>query len=128
MSGAGGFLYVPDVAVWQPPAGRVIRISAQLRTKRAVLGAFRKQLEFPDYFGWNWDALNDVLQGRERAGRAILIHDGIPFTSASTRSRRIYLEILAGLTNGNRADCDPWTIVFPENCREEIGRLLLNDS
>ncbi len=37
---------------------------AQVRTKEALLAALAKRLEFPEWFGDNWDALNDVLAER----------------------------------------------------------------
>jgi len=37
---------------------------AGVRTKEALLAALAERLEFPEWFGANWDALNDVLAER----------------------------------------------------------------
>jgi hypothetical protein len=37
---------------------------AGVRSKEALLGTLARRLEFPEWFGGNWDALNDVLAER----------------------------------------------------------------
>jgi RNAse (barnase) inhibitor barstar len=37
---------------------------AGVRTKEALLATLAERLEFPEWFGANWDALNDVLAER----------------------------------------------------------------
>lgn len=56
-----------------------------------VLGAI---FSFPDYFGFNWDALSDCLRDFnwiEKKG-IVLVHNEIP--ELDDQSLRIYLEIL----------------------------------
>lgn len=125
------FVYVPDPETWPPPAGRVVRISRQLRTKRAVLGVFRKEFQLPEYFGWNWDALLDGLRDlpdQGPYGSITLIHDGLPFGPDSTRSRRTYLELLHALVAESEVGGLRWTIVFPNRVRAEVERATADEA
>lgn len=38
-----------------------IVVPSNLNTAREVFELFNRELSFPDYFGWNWDALYDLL-------------------------------------------------------------------
>ncbi len=125
MIDASRFVFVPNVTDWTPPPGLVVRVSSRLRGKRALFGVLRKQLKFPDYFGGNWDALHDCLQDLSWLGpvdRVILIHDGLPFGPAATRSRGIYLQLLQGLVTGESPTGPRWTIVFPQAAYAQIER------
>ena len=117
------WLFVPDVKNWLPASGRVIWISRQIRTKRALIGTLRRRLPLPSCYGENWDALRDALLGLNRAdlnGGVALVHDGLPFSTNSARNLTNYLAILTDVLESSTADGLPWQIVFPESCREEL--------
>ncbi len=66
---AGVFVRPGDVAALDAAAERagLTRWTVDLagvRTKEALLAALAERLEFPEWFGANWDALNDVLAER----------------------------------------------------------------
>jgi RNAse (barnase) inhibitor barstar len=66
---AGVFARPPDAAALDAAAERagLARWTvdlARVRTKEALLAALAERLEFPEWFGDNWDALNDVLAER----------------------------------------------------------------
>jgi RNAse (barnase) inhibitor barstar len=44
-----------------PPVGAARVDGAACRTKQAMLVEWARALDFPDYFGHNWDALSDVI-------------------------------------------------------------------
>jgi hypothetical protein len=112
-----GFLFVPDVAAWSPPAGLVIPISKSIRRKWGLFGALRHHFRFPAHFGWNWDALNDCLHDLSWLDPQIrhisVVHDGVPFTADSTILREAYLSLLHGLVTENHPENPRWTVVFP---------------
>ena len=66
---AGVFVRPADAAALDAAAERagLTRWTVDLvgvRTKEALLGTLAERLEFPEWFGSNWDALNDVLAER----------------------------------------------------------------
>ncbi len=66
---AGVFVRPPDAGALDAAAERagLTRWTVDLagvRTKEALLAALAGRLEFPEWFGANWDALNDVLAER----------------------------------------------------------------
>jgi len=66
---AGVFVRPPDAAALDAAAERagLTRWTVDLggvRTKDALLATLAERLEFPEWFGGNWDALNDVLAER----------------------------------------------------------------
>lgn len=125
MTPDSALVFVPDVLVWQAPANTfVVRVSSRIRTRRELFGVLRRHLRFPDYFGGNWDALNDVLHDLSwwpEGQRFALLHDGIPFTEHSRRSRTSYLRVIEGLIESDDSGAPArWTIVFPTNVRPVI--------
>ena len=66
---AGVFVRPADAAALDAAAERagLTRWTVDLvgvRTKEALLATLAERLEFPEWFGSNWDALNDVLAER----------------------------------------------------------------
>ena len=45
------------------PASHLVRIGSGLRRKRELFACYDRALRLPDYFGWNWDALEEFLPG-----------------------------------------------------------------
>ncbi|RUP21055.1 hypothetical protein BC936DRAFT_139218 [Jimgerdemannia flammicorona] len=52
------------LSVLQPlfPTARIAIVPANISSKEDLLGTLAKELEFPSYFGRNWDALVDCLR------------------------------------------------------------------
>jgi hypothetical protein len=99
----------------------VVRIPAGIRSKQKLLSVLADKLQFPGYFGWNWDALEELLQDLSwlPEGRPVLmVHEDLPF-GARGEHRGTYLSILAGLarhSGGRRVRA-----IFPESAEAEIG-------
>jgi len=61
-----GVYRLPETAAWAPQVAAtecaVWRVDvAKVRSKRSLLAALAKALDLPDWFGHNWDALQDCL-------------------------------------------------------------------
>lgn len=118
------FLFTDDLSPHGP--GRlVMRVPPKIRDKRAVLACYAEGLRFPDYFGWNWDALEDCL--RDLAWIAedeiTIVHADRPLKEVP-HDEAIYREILKravrdGQKNGRRR----LTVVFPVILRNEMAGL-----
>jgi hypothetical protein len=75
---------------------RVVRVPRGLRSKEKLLGVFAARLEFPTYFGGNWDAFEECLGDLAwlPPGEPIVVcHEDLPFGDGPLR--HTYLEILA---------------------------------
>ena len=92
----------------------------RLESKTALLEFLKEALRFPDYFGYNWDALNDCLADvAEGAEKFALVHHDLPLES-EPEEQRTYLEILgrAALAT-ERLD-----VVFPDALRARISEIV----
>lgn len=74
---------------------RIVRIPRGLRSKEKLLGVYAERLEFPDYFGWNWDAFEELLRDLSwlpQDQAVAVVHEDLPFSEGP--NRQTYLEIL----------------------------------
>ncbi len=121
-----GFLYLREGAVLDDKAwDRVVRLPRGLRRKREVLAALAGALSFPDYFGSNWDALEECLTDLswlpER--RILIVHGDIPPERA--RHRATYLEVLRDAVKSWRKDEQHTLgVAFPDQAQRTVESLL----
>jgi hypothetical protein len=71
------------------------RVPAGITTKAGLMNALDGELQFPDYFGCNWDALAECIQDLSwlSDGNVALVHEDVPLEN-DRRSLAIYLSIL----------------------------------
>ena len=84
-----------DVPKLAASGARIVRIPRGLRSKQKLLGVYADRLEFPGYFGWNWDALEECLRDLSwlPPGQAIVVvQEDLPFGDGE--NRQTYLDIL----------------------------------
>ena len=91
-----------------PPTGLVLKIikGRHCKTPASLFAEFARALKFPDYFGHNWDALEECLTDLEwlpAKGYILLITDAAHVLSNDEEEYETFLEILrdAGETWGN---------------------------
>ena len=91
-----------------PPTGLVRKIikGRHCKTPAHLFAEFARALEFPDYFGHNWDALEECLTDLEwlpAKGYILLITDAAHVLSNDEAEYETFLEILgdAGEAWGN---------------------------
>jgi len=105
-------------------AGRVVFIPERIHARHRLLEILARGLDFPDYFGWNWDALEECLCDLSWIGDVrpvVLLHADIPFAQDAD-ARGIYLDILKQSVACFASTGQPpgLVAVFPVNCRREI--------
>jgi hypothetical protein len=98
-----------------------IDVPAGLKTKAELFAFLKRAIPLPDYFGHNWDALEEcLLDLREGDGaKVVLIHEDIPLHGAPTE-QRTYLEILAKAARHSKR----LVVIFPEDSRTQVEAVL----
>lgn len=95
-------------ALVHPPTGFALRVikGAKCQTTDGLLRECARALDFPDYFGHNWDALEECLADLEwlpAKGYILLITDAAQVLPAAEDEYETFLEVLrdAGEAWGN---------------------------
>ncbi len=117
-----------DSAASQSPPPLVVSLPAGLRSKRKLLAQYAGQLSLPDYFGWNWDALDECLRDLSwlEANRPVIIaHAGLPF-HGHRHTRQTYLELLQGAVQFWVSGPQPHRlrVIFPSRAESTIHRMI----
>jgi RNAse (barnase) inhibitor barstar len=73
----------------------VVRIPLGVTRKEDLLRCIAAKLKFPDYFGFNWDALDECLADLSwlQTREVYIWHDDIPLSGEPDEARR-YLRVL----------------------------------
>ena len=87
-------------ALVKTPPGFAVRTiqGKKCRTPSTLFGEFARALDFPDYFGHNWDALEECLADFEwlpAKGYILLIHDADAVLPEDEEEYETLLEILS---------------------------------
>jgi RNAse (barnase) inhibitor barstar len=73
----------------------VIHIKRNIDSKSELFESFSSQLQFPAYFGQNWDAFYDCLCDLTRLHKTkfLILHEDLPFRERA-EERKIYIDLL----------------------------------
>lgn len=99
----------------------VVRIP-YVGSKKDLLVKLKEQLSFP-YFGYNWDALDEVLCDLEWIinKRIVLFHEKTP--SLSEDDLKIYLDILQNAVSVHRErGVQELIVAFPEEDKDVLSK------
>jgi RNAse (barnase) inhibitor barstar len=103
----------------------VARLPENLANKEELLQALYEQLQFPGYFGFNWDALSDCLRDFHwlASRTVVLMHADLP--RLTPHDCRTYLAILAeAVDSWKREEEHEFRVVFPTVARAEAAAVL----
>jgi hypothetical protein len=101
-----------------------------LTTKKTLLEAYASVFKFPDYFGFNWDALDEVLSDFswiKDKNRILIYHIDIPLLD--DKDTRILLEILNDrIYDSSTSPIEGFkrsvAVVFPEEYKNKVKKIL----
>ena len=103
-----------------------IRIPRRVSSKAGLLTLLKDGLHFPDYFGANWDALEECIRDLTwlASKQVVISHADVPL-SEDRRASSIYLSILADAAEyWDRQEEHDLYPVFPREFEDEIEDLL----
>ncbi len=104
----------------------ILRLSEGIRDKASLLSHYAKAGHFPDYFGHNWDALNDCLRDLSwiQQKRIVIVHRDLPL-SGNENELLVYLDILQdALRNWDSNEQHKLLVIFPPEAKATTTRLL----
>lgn len=107
---------------------KIVIINKSIRQKNELFHLYSLELNFPSYFGNNWDALYDCLIDLSwiKNRTIFIIHEDIPLKSISIEQKK-YIELLCDLiTSWQGSEIHNLNVYFPEKCKKEIEGLLVN--
>lgn len=105
-----------------PTVATVAKLPVGLDGKDELLDALARSLGFPDYFGHNWDALEECLMDLDwlPEGAVAIVHQDLPLSSTPA-DQELYLEILAQAEMKWPAEGRELVLVFPPNVRKRVS-------
>jgi hypothetical protein len=115
--GAAEFEFVSDLTGFRAPGWLIVRLAGRLQRKHDLLRAVATGLNFPHYFGGNWDALEECLRDLswlDVGEGVIFVHEQVPL--ADRDQRRTYFEILRNSQTTGRTRL---RVVLPASTRTE---------
>ncbi len=104
-----------------PSEAHCIQVPAGLETKADLFAFLSRSIPLPDYFGHNWDALDECLAdlGEHDHLKIALVHQDLPLQNAPA-DQRTYLKILADAARDSKS----LSVVFSQNCHAHISSIL----
>lgn len=110
-----------------PPASATVTLDSSIRTKADLFSTLARSLQFPDYFGHNWDALVDCLSDLSfHAGTdATIDHSSLPALPPAELSN--YLGCLSSALDrlhSREVECSGLRVIFRASDRARIEQIL----
>jgi hypothetical protein len=107
----------------------VVELPEEIATPDQLLQAYDDLLHFPEYFGFNWNAMDECLRDLEwiQNRRIIIIHKSLPKIERS--QVRIYLSILSDcMREWEKNGAHVVIVAFPEQIEQYVNSLLQRSS
>lgn len=123
------FEYLNQTELYKKLEDEFIINLEQINDKKDLFIQLQTLLHFPDYFGHNWDALNDCLKDFhwiEEKG-IVIIHNKLPYINFDELC--IYIELLYDVINDWKEDEQHYVkVIFPSSSKILIEQILSGNS
>ena len=120
------FLFISDMGELTTAGAFVAEVPSGLRTKDELMEALYETLKLPDYFGMNWDALDECINDFSwiEENDIYIVHSDLP--KLGSKDLGIYIDILKGSIENDDDRCDHRVIVaFPRSYKSAIRSLIV---
>jgi hypothetical protein len=119
------FISFGDDGVPSRAAARV-SVPGNLTSKAALLATLAAQLKFPDYFGTNWDALEECIRDLSwlPPGPVLIAHADVPLINDAPNAITYAAILNEAARKMLRSQDHPLSVAFPLKHREQIIWLL----
>ena len=104
-----------------PKSDLVAQIPSGLSHENELFQALNRGLQLPDYFGYNWDALDECLRDLWwiKSHRVVILHEDLP--SLDRKALATYLDVLSYCVRDWKPNEDHELLVaFPPSARDTI--------
>ncbi len=118
------FIFLNSLNEYNAEDALVARIE-NIHNKAQLLKELSAGLKFPDYFGENWDALDECLNDFHwvENSEIVIIHSSVP--NISSGELKTYLEILSSaVKNWSIAPTRKLTVIFSDNDTHAITKIV----
>jgi hypothetical protein len=119
------FFYSSSYASFNDSEAYLAIIGNKEYDERSFLRMLSEKLCFPDYFGFNWDALSDCLRDFHWIipKKIIIFHSILP--NLPVKDLKIYLRVLNFCVNDWKAnEAHELVVIFPPQCEYKILELM----
>jgi hypothetical protein len=120
-----GFVYYTAGEQFDENVDYVARLPPGLRGSQEVFDALFQHLQFPGYFGFNWNALSDCLRDLSWISqrRVVILHSDLPVLPSDEVAT--YLEVMwECLRDWKPSEPHQLIVAFPDVVRSTIHGLL----
>lgn len=118
------FKFLTEPKKYSPTHTFIVYIP-QIVNEEQLFDALNKQCQFPEYFGFNWNAVYDCLRDFHwiSVKKICLIHEKLP--KLETTSLIIYLQLLEDVVLDWQGDQEhSLEVIFPLDSKDEILQCL----
>jgi RNAse (barnase) inhibitor barstar len=119
------FLFFDEPLKYSQSDAYIAVMSIHVHGKKCLLKDFYEKLRFPEYFGFNWDALYDCLCDLSwlNEKKIVLLYESLP--SLDDESLHSFLDVVnASIIDWKEDDVHSLEVVFPLSLKNKIEEIL----
>lgn len=118
------FKFINDPKSYNPESAFIIHLS-NITSEEQLFNELNNKFKFPEYFGFNWNAVNDCLRDLHwiEQKNIALVHDELPGIDPTIL--KIYLQTLLNIMQDWKDDeIHCFEVVFPLTAEKLVTKLI----